>query len=257
MKNYSWLNFLVFICFLAIGYSYSTRFYAHGTSLLPDTPRVLTGNAASIETMPSGQRSLLLISTSAINTTSAQLDSIWLASYIPSEAIMRMIPVYPTTSGLATQFEDQLRQTFGLTRSNGSLIPDQAFFETLLAANYWWSGYFIFDEQAFSTFGNNVTLITSQGTTSLEAQESTDRLEILGNTIARSSAQLALLQSACQKFFNKGQDVSISRLLSPLAGHYLTDLDPELIQQEWDYLYSSKQNPSCKFPTLEISRLRP
>jgi hypothetical protein len=257
MKNHSWLNFLVFTCFLVLGYSYSTRFYAHGTSIFPETPRVLAGNATSIDTMLNGQRSILLIGTSSIDKPDAQLESIWLASYIPSEGTIRMMPVYPSSSGHAAQFEAQLRQSFQLTRSNGRFTPDQAFVETLRANNYWWSGYFIFDEHALSSFFKQALQAASQGNTNLAALGSSDYVEILGHTSAASAGQLGLLQSACQKFFKQGQGASISQLLSPINGHYLTDLEPELMQQEWGGLYSGEQNPTCRFPSLEISRLGP
>jgi len=257
MKSHSWLNFLVFTCFLVIGYSFSARFYAHGTSILPETPRVLAGNETAIDSMPNGQRSLLLISTSSINTPASQLESIWLASYIPSESTLRIMPVYPSSNDRAAQLEDQLRSTFKLTRSNGTLIPDQAFMETLQANNYWWSGYFVFDAQAFYSFIGQAMQTSTQGNHLLSAQENGDNLDILGKTTAGSSVQLGVLQSACQKFFKTGQGVSLSQMLSLLTGHYLTDLQPELVQQEWDRLYSGEQNPTCRFPTLEISRLGP
>jgi hypothetical protein len=257
MKSPSWLNFLVFICFLVIGYSFSARFYAHGTSILPETPRVLAGNETSIDSLPNGQRSLLIISTSSINPPNSQLESIWLASYIPSEITIRIMPVYPSSNGQASVFEDQLRSTFKLTRSNGSLIPDPAFMETLQSSNYWWSGYFIFDAQAVSSFSSQVMQTSPQSNTSFSIQENGDYLEIIEHTNAGRSSQLGLLQSACQKFFKTGQGVSLSQLLSLLTGHYLTNLQPELVQQEWDSLYSGEQNPTCRFPTLEISRLEP
>jgi hypothetical protein len=257
MKSHSWLNFLVFTCFLVIGYSFSARFYAHGTSILPETPRVLAGNENSIDSMPNGQRSLLLISTSSLDTAASRLESIWLVSYIPSESPLRIMPVYPSSIGQATPFDDQLRTTFKLTRSNGSLIPDQAFLETLQSSNYWWSGYFIFDAQAFSSLVSQALQTSTQGNNILAVEENGNYLDIFGRTTAGSSVQLGLLQSACQKFFKTGQGVSLSQLLSLLPGHYLTDLQPELIQQEWDSLYSGEQNPTCRFPTLEISRLGP
>jgi hypothetical protein len=257
MKSHSWLNFLVFTCFLVIGYSFSARFYAHGTSVLPETPRVLAGNETSIDSMPNGQRSLLLISTSSIDTAASQLESIWLVSYFPSESTLRILPVYPSSLGQTTQFEDQLRSTFKLTRSNGNLIPDQAFIETLQANNYWWSGYFIFDTQAFSSFVSEAMQTSSDSNNIPAGQENGDYLDILSRTTAGSSIQLGLLQSACQKFFKISPEVSISQRLSLLNGHYLTDLQAELIQQEWDGLYSGEQNPTCRFPTLEITRLGP
>lgn len=256
MKSHSWLNFLVFTCFLVIGYSFSARFYAHGTSILPETPRVLAGNETAIDSMPNGQRSLLLISTSSINPPASQLESIWLASYIPTESTLRILPVYPSGNDLTTQFEDQLRSTFKLTRSNGTIIPDQAFIDTLKSNNYWWSGYFIFDAQVFS-FTSQATLTSTQSNNRFTVQKNGDYLDIIEHTAAGSSAKLALLQSTCQKFFKTGQGVNLSQLLSLFTGHYLTDLQPELIQQEWDGLYSGEQNPTCRFPTLEISRLGP
>ena len=257
MKNHSWLNFLVFICFLVIGYSYSTRFYAHGTTILPNTPRVLAGNTASIDTLDNNQRSLLLIVISSIDKPAPRLESIWLASYFPSETNLRLMPVYPSSSWKATPLDEELRQTFQLTPSNGSFVPDQAFTESLQANNYWWSGYFIFDEQAFSAFINQELQELSQGKTNLVADQNSNPVELSGSQTIGSSPKLSLLQSACQKFFKRGQGVSISQLLSPLSGHYLTDLEPELIQQEWDSLYSGKQNPTCRFPTLEVSLLSP
>jgi hypothetical protein len=257
MKNHSWLNFMMFTCFLVIGYTYSTRFYQHDYGILTSTSKALADNQNSLETMPNGQRSFMLIAASAINTPAPQLESIWLASYFPSDTTIRIMPVFPSGGKAATSFDDQLSQSFRLSRYHGSLVLDQGFIDLLADNNYWWSGYFIFDEIALAKITHLIADIEPVGGASSTAQEGNDSPEPQAVSLDIFSAQVSLLQSACQEFIKTSRDADLSQLISLLSDHFLTNLEAGQIELEWDTLYSNDHNPSCRFPTLEISRLEP
>jgi hypothetical protein len=255
MKNHSWLNFLVFTCFLVIGYRYSSQFYIHRETTLPDAPKVLAESQNSIETMLNGQRSFLLIAASAINTASPHVESIWLASYFPSDTTVRMMPVFPSIAHQAASFDDQINRSFRLSKSRGSFQLDPGFIEVLENNNYWWSGYFILDEFAITKLANLMVEGETDRPTSPGDLAGMDHPELRvypGNGYA---SQIATLQSACQQFIQKNQGVNLSQMISLLSDHLLTDLDNDQIKLEWDTLNSGEHNPSCRFPTLEISRL--
>jgi hypothetical protein len=257
MKNHSWLNFLVFTCFLVIGYSYSTRFYTHNIAILPNAPKVIAESRNSVETMPNGQRSYLLIAASAINTSTPSLESIWLVSYFPSDTDLRMMPVFPAGVGSFPSFEEQLSQSFGFSKYRGSFVLDQGFIDVLEDNNYWWSGYFIFDEYALNKIANLMTESEADGKDGPGEIAGKDAPELSGYSVNEYASQIATLQSACQKFIQTNRDADVSQVMSLLADHFLTDLDSEQIRLEWDTLNSGQHNPSCKFPMLEISRLEP
>lgn len=253
MKNHSLLNFVIFTCFLVVGYTISTRFYpvdARAISGSLDT--VTSENQDSIAALDNGQRSFLLISASSLNTSNQQLDGIWLATYFATDPTIHLLPIFPTGKQQLSGFEAQLQSTFAMDKENGTLVPAAAFTDLLENNNYWWSGYLVFDEVALSRVLDFVGYI--------EVNE-----KILSGTLAYSQLigsprdayplQVAILQSACRKLsgFDPGPDAS--QIISSLPGHIFTDLDTYQLQMELETLYSGERTPTCTFPTLDVLRI--
>ena len=254
MKNHSLLNFLVFTCFLVVGYSVSTRFYQAEYGIFPSTIRLITpGGQNSIATMNNGQRTILLISTTSINTSSPRLESIWLATYFTSDTTIRLLPIFPAGDNPISDFEKQLNHSFGLNKKNGTLLLDQDFIKLLEDNNYWWSGYFIFDKVALTQIFNLLGGIELNGKNLSGEQALSELPMVLDNPHQAFSSQLAILQSACHKFLVTNQDISQIITLSP--DHIYTSLDFDQLQTELKTMYSSEHHLSCRFPTLEITRI--
>lgn len=256
MKNHSLLNFLVFTCFLVIGYTVSARFYQADYGILPSTIRlVTTGSQNTIETMNNGQRSILLISAASMDTSNPHLESIWLATYFSSDTSIRLLPIFPTGEKPISDFEEQLAYSFDLNKKNGSVVLNQDFINVLENNNYWWSGYFIFDEVALTKIFNLLGGIELNGKTLSGAAAVKEFPEVLDNPQDAYSSQIAILQSACHKFMEINPNQDMSEINSLLYNHILTSLDSNQLQTELDTLYSSGHYLTCRFPTLEISRI--
>src|SRR4030042_446000 len=226
MKNLSLLNFLLFICFLVIGYTVSTRFYRSDYGILPSTKRLVTSASQnSIETMNNGQRSILLISASSISTSNPHLESIWLLTYFSSDTTIRLLPIFPTGNKPISDFEQQLDHSFDLNKKNGILVLDQDFITLLEKNNYWWSGYFLFDEVALAKLFNPLGDIVLNGKTLSGEQALKELPEVLENPQEAYSFQIALLQSACHKLLDVHPDPDMSQIISFFPNHILTDLD--------------------------------
>ncbi|MFZ0532493.1 MAG: hypothetical protein WAM09_04885 [Anaerolineales bacterium] len=258
MKNHSLLNFLIFTCFLVIGYSVSTGFYQSDYGILASTMREVTsGSQNSIETMNNGQRSILLISASSISTSNPHLESIWLVTYFSSDTAIQLLPIFPTGKKAISDFEQQLDHSFDLNKKNGNLVLDQDFITVLEKNNYWWSGYFIFDEISLAKLFNPLGDIVLNGKTLSGEQALKEIPEVLENHQEAYSSQIAILQSVCHKYMEIHPDPDISQFISFLPNHILTDLDTNQLQTELETLYSNERHPTCRFPTLEISRIEP
>jgi hypothetical protein len=256
MKNHSLLNFLVFTCFLVVGYSISTRFYQAEYGIFPSTLRLVTTEVQnSIETMNNGQRSILLISATSIDTSNPHLESIWLATYFTSDTTIRLLPIFPAGDNPISDFEKQLNHSFDLNKKNGTLVLDQDFTKLLEDNNYWWSGYFIFDEVALTQIFNLLGGIELNGKNLSGEQALNELPRVLDNPYEAFSSQLAILQSACRKFMEANQNPDMSQIISLLPDHIYTSLDFDQLQTELKTLYSSEHYLSCRFPTLEITRI--
>ena len=256
MKNHSLLYFLIFICSLVLGYSVSTRFYGPYYQLLPTSMHwAMTESKNSIQTMNNGQRSILLISTSSINTPNPHLESIWLATYFSSEPTVRLLPILPAGNQPNLEFEQQLARSFDLDHTNGLPALNQDFINILSDHNYWWSGYLIFDEVALSRIINLLGGIDLNGTHLTGEQAVQELLAVLDNPQQAYATQPAILQSACHKFEEITSAPDMPALRSLLPKHFLTDLDTSQLQTEMQSFYASQQKPTCRFPTLEISQV--
>jgi hypothetical protein len=256
MKNHSVLYFLIFICSLVLGYCVSTRFYGPNLNLRPSTMRlVATGSQNSIETMKNGQRSILLIGATSINTPNPHLESIWLATYFSTDPTIRLLPIFPAGNRPISAFEQQLARDFNLGRTNGIPALNRDFIKDLSNNNYWWSGYIVFDEVALTRIIDLMGGIDLKGRI-LSGAELVKELPIgLDHPQEAYSSQMAIFQSACHKFQALTSGPGMSELGSLLPKHILTDLNPSQLQTEMQFLFTRQRNPTCRFPTLEISQV--
>ncbi len=116
MKTHPVLNLLVFTCFLVIGYTFSIRFSQPGESIFSGSiKRVTSENQNAISAMDNGQRSILLINASSMVAISPHLESIWLATYIPTDSTVQLLPIFPSGKETSSSFEQQLDLTFSLS----------------------------------------------------------------------------------------------------------------------------------------------
>ncbi len=258
MKSHSVFSFVVFNLCLVIGYTFSLRFYQPGESLL--TGLIKTASAEgqpSIASLDNGQRSILLIGTSALDISSPKLESIWLATYLPTDATIQLLPVFPSGKQSATDFEDQLAQSFRLNKMRGNYELDLGFIQVLETHNFWWSGYIVFDRVSLSKLFNLVGNLELNGKNYSAAQAIQDLPDVQENVQEAHSAQTAILKSVCHNLSAMGGNQDPVDLGTLLTSHIVTSFEASQLQAEFARTFSGGHHSSCRFPTLDISMNEP
>jgi hypothetical protein len=254
MKNPITLNFLLFIGFLVIGYSVSTKFYHSDFGEISNASILMTtGGSKSIQSLNNGQRNILLIGVNTINASEAQLESLWLVTNLSSDSILRMLPIFPSGNETISDFEYNLYRSFKLEKQNGNLALDQQFIRVLEENNYWWSGYFVIDHVAMKKFMNLLGKADDNGEIIYRVQLIEEIPEAIEDPKKAFSIQLAIMQIACQRLAGLSQNPDLSQVIMLSPTHLLTDLDLYQFRTEWKKLFSDEHNPNCMFPTLEQS----
>ncbi len=256
MRNHSLLYFGIFICSLVVGYTFSTMLYPSDFNLLSGSLKVVSASSQKpIDTMSSGQRSILLISTSSLSSPHPNLESIWLVSYMPSDSFVRLLPIFPAGDQTISELESILVNSFNLKKENGRLGVNQKFLDVLVAENYWWSGYIVLDNVAMTEAFDLLGGIELKGQKLTGEQVLRELPDVLDDPSNAYAYQIAILQSACKQFAHlaTNPDLTKPNLLRPR--HLLTDLEPEQVQQELYSLLANGRQPACKFPLLEQSQI--
>ena len=254
MKNYSLLYFGIFICALVVGYAFSARFYPSDFNWLSGSLRVVkASNDQTIATMSNGQRSLLLISASSLTGQNPDLESIWLATYFPSESNLRLLPIFPAGDQAPSAMGSQLVHSFNLEKVGGRLAVSEDFLNVLTTENYWWSGYIVLDDVALAAVFNLLGGIEMKGQSFSGEQVLRDSPSPLDHPAEAYSYQIAILQSACTHLSQMITEADLTQLKLILPRHMLTDLEPDQLKMEIQSLLASDRQPACKFPLLEKS----
>lgn len=243
------------------GYTVSTRFYPsiHGSAL--DSASAINKNSPGpIQTLNNGQRSLLLIWVDSMETSKPELISLWLISYLPSNSTVQFLPIFPTGDEILSDWDNSLVSSFSVDRlfdlntKNIKVFPGQKFTKFLEESNYWWSGYFIFDQ---SHIDSMLDLVKNESSTQ----------NLSGNQVIQSNSgaftipaevnqtSFSTLQSICQKLSDLSSEQDISQVITKLSVLYISNLDVHQILQEWDGLLSKGSTLNCEFPTFQGSML--
>jgi hypothetical protein len=256
MRNHSLLFFTLFICSLVVGYTFSARFYPSDLNFFTSSLRVVTAqDQKSIDTLSTGQRSFLLIGVSSLNTLKPNLESAWLATYLPTGSDVRLLSIYPTGNKPISDLEAQIIQSFGLDKKNGQLILNQDFQNVLVAKNYWWSGYIILDEVAMADISDLLGGIDMQGQILTGNQIITKLADVLDQPKEAYAFQIAMLQSICKQFSHLSSNADLSQVGTVLHHHIVTDLRSDQLRTEFQSFMAGEHQPTCKFPMLEKSQI--
>jgi len=257
MRNPIIMNFLLFIGFLVLGYSVSTRFYQSDyDDLFNSSGLVVTTSSYSIQSLNNGQRNILLIGVNTIDINKAQLESLWLVTYLPTDSNIQMLPIFPSGNGAVSDFENHLLRSFKLDNMNGNPILDQDFIKLLKNNNFWWSGYIVIDHVAAMEILSILGKVNENGEIISGDQLNNEHSEVIDNPQKAFAIQLALMQTACHGLSGLSPNPDLQQLLLLSPTHLITDLDLNQLLLEWKTLLLNQQIPNCKFPTLEISRTR-
>jgi hypothetical protein len=256
MKNHYLLFFTLFVCSLVAGYIFSARFYPSDFNLFDSSLRVVSAQENKpIESLSTGQRSILLITTSSLNTVNSNLESVWLITYLPSSSDIRLLSIFPTGHQPISDLEAQLVNSFEMNKKNGKLALDQDFLEILAAENYWWSGYLVMDEIGLAGVLDLFGGIEMRGHSLSGDQVISELPDASAQPGDAYSYQIAMLQSACKQFSRSASSIDLSQIHSLLSRHIFTDMLSDQLKTEYQSLLAGERQPTCKFPMLEKSQI--
>jgi hypothetical protein len=255
MKSQTVLNFTIFICLLVVGYTVSSRFYQSSDLLTSGSANMALGSdSAGFLTLNNGQHSILLAGVDSLNNLKPELNSLWMVSYLPVDATLRLLPIYPTGKVNSSDFETRLVHSFGLAQENGQLVLGEDFVRFLDESNYWWSGYIIYDQVAQESMIDLLGGIELNGEIISGSQMVHKLSTLVEDPQAAYLAQVAGLQAACSKLPDLVKNLNWRQLRSTSPAHVATDLDLQGSIAEWLSSSPNQQGSNCVFPSLEIAQ---
>jgi hypothetical protein len=250
MRNPVITNFLLFIGFLVVGYSISTRFYTSDYSGLSNTYYIrLTRSSNSIQTLDNGQRNILLIGVNSIDITKARLESIWLLTSLPQTSTIQMFPIYPSKNSTVSDFEKHLLLSFKLENNSGKPVLDQDLINFLKENNFWWSGYIVFDHVAGDQFLNLLSEGDQNGYTNLKHQINEDYSEATFSHQKAFELQLSLMRTVCHGLSGLSPNSDLEKVFLFSPAHLFSDMDLNEVFLEWSNEIQDNKIPKCLFPT--------
>jgi hypothetical protein len=253
MKNPISINFLLFIGFLMVGYSVSTKFYSPKYGDYSGEPGRPSSHGDAIQSLGNGQRMILLIGVKSLAEAQAQLESVWLISYLPPDSTLYFFPLINLGDEIKQEFESQIEHSFWLEKKNGLLMLSPDFIEILKEHNYWWSGYIIIDQAGVANITNILQNTEGDGNALLEYPTTIAMTETKNYPINNLSQDISLIQTTCHSIASYSKNLDLLNSLFEDRNHLITDLDRNEITLEAYVLFSNGHIPNCRFLTLDNS----
>lgn len=205
---------------------------------------------AGAPSLGNGQRSILLVGADRLGDPRSNLESVWLALYVPSNALITLIPVYPSQKDERLSETDPLPLAFKFDEEKRL---DPVFLESLENRNLWWSGYIILDDYALEKFINFLKKAGDRDDPKFSTAFLTDLPSVKEDEQTALRSQTTALQELCRASSRLDASTDIASLLSLIPEHILTDLNEGEILAEANLLFSNGRSLTCEFPTLTIT----
>ncbi len=247
------------LVFLIVGFrTYMIWAFAHPARSNPSAVTIPGPSAGLLTGLPTGQRNLLLITADDLKVPSPRLESAWLVLFVPPDAHLTLLPVFPSSVNNASKKDQALFDAF---RLDGHHRPNEKFFEILRGREIWWSEYAILDTEALAGI---MTRLGQEGGTSQidETAYETAKMMIAGDQINPiDHPQIALLKQAtfyqemCWRAGRSGINEDILKgenFSAGLSGHYLVDTGSSQFSTELKKIQISSSGLFCEFPTIPM-----
>jgi len=202
----------------------------------------------SIPTLKNGQHSLLIIAVDNLDLLQPRLNSVWLVTYFINNPSITFLPISPTLSNGKVIVDEKLFNSFEIIRGNGQINIAASFFDTLTLRNFWWGGYLIVDQQAFSSLLENSNNMSPNDSAAKDSKSHDNLTEIGQNSEAIYQEYNQAFHDTCQLIAQQGENFNWQSFSSLIPHHIKTDLDAGLMINEWASLLSSIETPLCSFP---------
>jgi hypothetical protein len=170
--------------------------------------------------------------------------------YHPDFPKISLIPLFPESTSIPVDLSLEIANEISLDEQG---LPEEAFFEMLTRANYWWSGYVLMDQFAM------ISIIDSLGGIDLGDGTHNGALTIGNLPIASVdpgaavTAQSTLLSKICALILTHDAAIAVEDVLSLFPRHIRSDRTSLDLKSIWQTIITAEQQFSCSFPTIDSS----
>jgi hypothetical protein len=258
LGNYPYLA--IFLANLLVGYLGGSRVFLEKPGDTAPLLEQTTAPGQSIPALANGQRSLLLISVDRLDERKPRLTGVWVVLYVPSDARLTLLPIFPALSAKGTT--DELARTFSIYKEADAPRLNPAFVESVKQHIPWWSGFILMDEIALAEIidvwvgpaGISARSTASSGK-QYASQLISDLPRVWDDPYSALFGQASLYQEICwgvawaENGFHASQ---LQERIHLFEKHLSTDLDPLLVLSELQNLRGQGGSLICEFPTLSV-----
>lgn len=204
-----------------------------------------------INVLPNGQKTILIIIASTMESHDTELLGIWLMTYSSNEPYTTVIPLYPTFSPNGINIYDSLIESFELKRINTITTLNDAFVTELEKVNISYSGYVIMDLDGFAE-----AIELSGGLKYIsENKEDVDKIEQLSRRLkdpnSSNTYQTLLFQQLCNRFADVNLLPDLIALRNLFPDHISGNINPDTLMKDWQEFITAKHGSFCIFPQTE------
>ena len=217
------------------------------------TPDRVLVTPTSIPTLKNGQHNLLVVITDNLTQSHPRLASIWLVTYFLNNPSITFLPIYPTLSNGSVIADEKLFDSFEIIPTNGESSLSMTFLDTLAQRNFWWSGYLIVDQQAFSWVLEPQAGISPENLTNYYDQNYLIQAEVIESPESVYVRDTQIMQDTCNQVAQQGANLNWESLRNLFPQHISTDFDVDTLISEWISSVSSNGTPLCNFPLEMVS----
>jgi hypothetical protein len=206
--------------------------------------RQTSSHTKGISTKPGEQEGIWLIVVDQLNSSTPQLEGIWLFVYITNYMTVKPLPLFPSDN---PERDAELAKVFHLT-SDDKITP--AFWDYLKAHGYPVRDYIIFDEIAAAGIINYYGGVNIQGNHLNGLEALTQTPKSWEDPIRSLQNQIAIMDSLCKSVFNSQPAPDLYKLQEEVNHHLLSNLDLSKKSKEWQKLIASGNHKVCDIPEL-------
>lgn len=216
-----------------------------------------------IPALANDQRSILILSTDDLASSSPRLKSLWLLVYVPGNPRLMLLPIYPPPSLEAGDSAIYLANVFKMNLQGENTRLDSAFLEAIRKLIPWWSGYIVLDDLSLEAIIDvwNQELSNADSVNRISA--SADGKEALSkipapweDLLGAVTGQASLYQDLCEATTSIDPFTNIADLPSHVQKHIVSDLNVSLLLDEFRDLYSVSSGFVCEMiqPSNQVSK---
>lgn len=252
MKRYPILFLSIYAVSIILGFRIGSNLTQNGSaaSAFNFSPKAMN----TIPAMKNGQHNLLIISTDDLSLTEPKLMSIWLVTYFLDDPTVTFLPVYPTVSNGKIITDTELLDSFELAKLNDQHQISENFQEYLEQRNFWWSGYILIDQSAYTAVIEMTMQEVNDGDRVSDDQVGLtqgDDLQALESVYLRDESNMLYI---CDQLTQEADSFNWEAFREFAPQHLSTDFDLESMIEEWVGMLASKDKAICSFP-LQIGIL--